>query len=90
MVFTQDGLTVPYDVVSFNTGSYVPTAIADGSAPGIVAAEPIEKLRVAQQRHRHPLQKRSAAERAAGLLDQGHYRPALDAQVSSIGRLTGS
>ncbi len=48
-VFTQDGLSVPYDVLSFNAGSYVPADMADGSAPTVFKAKPIEKLRVAQQ-----------------------------------------
>lgn len=50
VVFTQDGLTVPYDVLSFNAGSYVPADMADNSAPNIFTSKPIEKLQAAQQR----------------------------------------
>lgn len=49
-VFTQDNRSVPYDVLSFNAGSYVPAGMADKSAASIYAAKPIEKLLEAQQR----------------------------------------
>ncbi len=46
----DSGETVSYDVVSFNTGSFVPVAIPEGPAPEIFAVKPIERLWEARER----------------------------------------
>ncbi len=46
----DNGERVPYDVVSFNAGSFVPNAMMSGPNTDIFAVKPIEKLQAAQTR----------------------------------------
>jgi NADH dehydrogenase FAD-containing subunit len=46
----ESGETVPYDVISFNVGSYVPQENGNGADGDIFTVKPIEKLLVAQKR----------------------------------------
>ena len=46
----ESGETVPYDVLSFNVGSYVPKNSVMGSASDVITVKPIEKLIDAQAR----------------------------------------
>jgi NADH dehydrogenase FAD-containing subunit len=45
----EDGGEVPYDVVSFNTGSYVPLDLVKGSMEGVYPVKPIVNLLKAQK-----------------------------------------
>ncbi|MFH1993395.1 MAG: FAD-dependent oxidoreductase [Pseudomonadota bacterium] len=45
----ESGETIPYDVLSFNTGSYVPKTNVSGDSANIFTVKPIEKLQEAQQ-----------------------------------------
>ena len=49
-VYLESGQTTAYDVVSFNTGSYVPKIIETDNGQNIFTVKPIEKLVEAQQR----------------------------------------
>lgn len=49
-VFLESGNTVYYDVISFNTGSYVPKTIIMGTVEDVYTVKPIEKLLDAQVR----------------------------------------
>lgn len=49
-VFLESGETVPYDVLSFNVGSYVPKNIIQGDGIDIFSVKPIETLIDAQNR----------------------------------------
>ena len=51
-VHLESGRIVPYDVLSFNAGSYVPTSIVTGNTRDIFSVKPIEKLMTAQERIR--------------------------------------
>ena len=44
----QSGESIPYDVLSFNTGSYVPKTIVTADGANIFTVKPIEKLLEAQ------------------------------------------
>jgi NADH dehydrogenase FAD-containing subunit len=46
----ESGETVPYDVLSFNVGSFVPENSIMGSASDVFTVKPIEKLIEAQAR----------------------------------------
>lgn len=46
----ESGETVPYDIISFNVGSYVPDSIIMGTAKDVFTVKPIEKLIDAQAR----------------------------------------
>jgi NADH dehydrogenase FAD-containing subunit len=50
IVFLESGETVPYDVLSFNIGSYVPTSNVKGDDRDIFLVKPIERLMEAQAR----------------------------------------
>jgi NADH dehydrogenase FAD-containing subunit len=49
-VILESGETVSYDVISFNTGSYVPRSIVKDGEKDIFSVKPIEKLMDAQTR----------------------------------------
>jgi len=49
-VTLESGPTISYDVLSFNTGSYVPKVIVTDNGKDIFGVKPIEKLLEAQQR----------------------------------------
>jgi len=49
-VILESGEAVSYDVISFNTGSYVPRSIVKNGEKDIVSVKPIEKLMDAQKR----------------------------------------
>jgi NADH dehydrogenase FAD-containing subunit len=49
-VILESGETVSYDVISFNTGSYVPRTIVEDGGKDIFSVKPIEKLMDAQTR----------------------------------------
>jgi NADH dehydrogenase FAD-containing subunit len=49
-VVTESGQTLPYDVLSFNAGSYVPTTIVAVEDQDIFLVKPIERLLEAKQR----------------------------------------
>ncbi|MBM9606659.1 NAD(P)/FAD-dependent oxidoreductase [Desulfopila inferna] len=49
-VLTDTGETIPYDVLSCNVGSYVPSLPIEGSSKNIFSAKPIERLLEAQQK----------------------------------------
>ncbi len=49
-IITQTQGEVSYDVASFNTGSYIPMAILEGSDDNIYPVKPIEKLWEASQK----------------------------------------
>jgi NADH dehydrogenase FAD-containing subunit len=55
----ESGGTVPYDVVSFNSGSYVPRLNLSEDIENIYTVKPIEKLRVAQARIKELASQRS-------------------------------
>ncbi|MFC1857387.1 NAD(P)/FAD-dependent oxidoreductase [Thermodesulfobacteriota bacterium] len=48
-VYLESGETVPYDVLSFNTGSYVPATNVKGDVSNIFSVKPIENLIEAQK-----------------------------------------
>jgi NADH dehydrogenase FAD-containing subunit len=48
-IFTEQGDTCHYDVLSFNAGSFVPDSIVHGNSGVIYPAKPIEQLFEAQQ-----------------------------------------
>jgi NADH dehydrogenase FAD-containing subunit len=48
IIFTKNGDTYGYDVVSFNAGSFVPADMVRKKGDRIYAAKPIERLRLAQ------------------------------------------
>ena len=50
MVILESGDAVSYDVISFNTGSYVPRSMVKDGEKDIVSVKPIEKLMDAQRR----------------------------------------
>ncbi len=50
IVFLESEDTIPYDVISFNTGSYVPWSNVKGDGKDIFSVKPIEKLMEAQTR----------------------------------------
>jgi NADH dehydrogenase FAD-containing subunit len=49
-IYLESGQTVAYDVLSFNTGSYVPKVTVTDGGKDIFTVKPIEKLLAAQQR----------------------------------------
>jgi NADH dehydrogenase FAD-containing subunit len=49
-IYLESGQTISYDVLSFNTGSYVPKIIVTDNGEDIFTVKPIEKLLEAQQR----------------------------------------
>jgi len=49
-LFLESGETVPYDVLSFNAGSYVPVSNVKDNGQDIYSVKPIEKLIEAQTR----------------------------------------
>jgi NADH dehydrogenase FAD-containing subunit len=49
-LFLESGETVPYDVISFNAGSYVPMLNVKDNGQDIYSVKPIEKLKEAQTR----------------------------------------
>ena len=49
-VFLESGATFSYDILSFNTGSYVPATIVKDDGKDIYSVKPIEKLIDAQAR----------------------------------------
>jgi NADH dehydrogenase FAD-containing subunit len=49
-VFCEDGRTCPYDVLSFNAGSFVPSGVVEGETDRIYTVKPIERLLEARQR----------------------------------------
>jgi NADH dehydrogenase FAD-containing subunit len=50
IIHLESGDTIAYDVVSFNTGSYVPRTIVSKEADAVFAVKPIEKLIDFQER----------------------------------------
>ena len=50
VVYTEDGDTCGYDVLSFNAGSYVPSETLEAPSDHIFTAKPIERLMLAQQK----------------------------------------
>jgi len=50
IVYLESGETIPYDVLSFNAGSYVPSPHIEGDQKDIFPVKPIEKLMEAQAR----------------------------------------
>jgi len=50
IVFMESGKEVPYDVVSFNAGSQVPTLDMAGDRENVYSVKPIERLKEAQER----------------------------------------
>jgi len=50
IVYLESGEGVPYDVVSFNTGSQVPTPEMEGGQENIYSVKPIERLQEARDR----------------------------------------
>ncbi len=50
LLFLESGNTVPYDVISFNAGSYVPRDSISGKDDDIYSVKPIERLMEAQKR----------------------------------------
>lgn len=50
LLHLASGTQVPYDVASFNTGSYVPTHIAETPTPGVFPVKPIINLYDARHR----------------------------------------
>jgi len=46
----ESGESLPYDIVSFNVGSYVPQSIISDRADNIFTVKPIESLKKAQQK----------------------------------------
>jgi len=55
----ESGQEIPYDVVSFNAGSYVPEMGIKGNRQNVYAVKPIEKLREARERIRLILSQQS-------------------------------
>jgi len=49
-VYLESGQTIPYDVLSFNVGSYVPMTIVSGTDRDIFPVKPIEKFIRVQER----------------------------------------
>lgn len=49
-VFLRSGRTLPYDVLSFNSGSYVPQTCVTQDKGDIFSVKPIEKLLQARER----------------------------------------
>lgn len=49
-LFLESGETVPYDIISFNAGSYVPVSNVKDNGQDIYSVKPIEKLQEAQTR----------------------------------------
>ncbi|MBU0483115.1 MAG: FAD-dependent oxidoreductase [Proteobacteria bacterium] len=49
-IFLENGDPLPYDVLSFNAGSYVPQSSISGKDKDIFSVKPIEKLMAAQAR----------------------------------------
>ena len=48
-VFTEEGNTYAYDVLSINAGSYVPSDMVENPVPRLYTAKPIERLMEAQK-----------------------------------------
>ncbi len=58
IVYMESGEAVPYDVVSFNVGSHVPTPDIEGESENIYSVKPIERLQEARSRiEAHPSEK---------------------------------
>lgn len=49
-IFTEEGPVCDYDVVSFNSGSFVPAGFFDGQSETVYAVKPIERLFEARQK----------------------------------------
>ncbi len=49
-IFLESGKTVPYDIISFNVGSYVPQLNVSDDNDNVFSVKPIEKLRQARVR----------------------------------------
>ena len=67
-IHLESGEMLTYDVVSFNTGSYVPRTIVKGPANDIFAVKPIERLIEAQRRI---LQLASEEKKTIGIIGGG-------------------